>query len=92
MNALRSKHIVPPAAVWVWDGTWLPAVVTAALADRGERLLLVRFDHGLTAPARPADLAPRDPHLRGADKPRTCRQDRHQPATAATSPPQARIS
>jgi hypothetical protein len=57
------------AAVWVWDEGWWPATVTEALFDRGERLLIVRFEHGLTAPAYRANLKPRDPELLGADKP-----------------------
>jgi hypothetical protein len=63
------KHIEPAAAVWVWDGSWWPATVTHALFHRGERLLIVRFEHGLTVPASPASLEPRDPDLGGADKP-----------------------
>ena len=69
MQASRPKQIEPIAAVWVWDGSWWPAIVTRALVDRGERLLIVRFEHGLTAPARPASLEPRDPDLCGTDKP-----------------------
>jgi hypothetical protein len=57
------------AAVWVWDGHWWPAVVTNAIAGRGEGLLLVRFEHGVTVPARPSDLQPRNPDLGGADRP-----------------------
>lgn len=68
-GVLLRKQIEPAAAVWVWDGSWWPAVVTCALVDRGERLLIVRFEHGLTAPARSASLEPRDPDLCGADKP-----------------------
>jgi hypothetical protein len=69
MQASRPKQIERAAAVWVWDGSWWPAMVTGALIVCGERLLIVRFEHGLTAPARPANLEPRDPGLRGADKP-----------------------
>jgi hypothetical protein len=69
METSRLKQIERAATVWVWDGSWWPAVVTNALVDRGERLLIVRFEHGLTAPARPANLEPRDPDLCGADKP-----------------------
>lgn len=69
MEPSRPKQLEPTAAVWVWEGSWWPAVVTGALVDHGQRLLIVRFEHGLTAPARPANLEPRDPDLRGADKP-----------------------
>ena len=65
----RPGQIEPATAVWVWDGSWWPATVTRALVHHGERLLIVRFEHGLTAPARPASLKLRDPDLRGADKP-----------------------
>src|SRR5258706_5517490 len=65
----RPKQIEPATAVWVWDGSWWPATVTRALVQCGERLLIVRFEHGLTAPARPASLEPRDPDLGGADQP-----------------------
>jgi hypothetical protein len=66
----RPEQIEPATAVWVWDGSWWPAMVTRSLVHRGERLLIVRFEHGLTAPARPASLEPRDPDLGGADKPK----------------------
>jgi hypothetical protein len=65
----RCTQIEPATAVWVWDGSWWPAMVTRTLVDCGERLLIVRFEHGLTAPARPANLEPRDPDVGGADKP-----------------------
>jgi hypothetical protein len=67
--ASRPKHIEPVTAVWVWDGSWWPATVTRALFHRGERLLIVRLEHGLTVPASPSSLEPRDPDLGGADKP-----------------------
>ena len=62
--ASRPKHIEPVSAVWVWDGSWWPATVTRALFHRGERLLIVRLEHGLTVPASPASLEPRDPESR----------------------------
>src|ERR1700730_17816679 len=71
MEALRPKQVKRDTAVWVWDGSWLPAIVTDAFIDRGERLLIVRFEHGVTAPARGVNLEPREPNLRDADKPRT---------------------
>jgi len=69
MDGSQANQIEREAAVWVWDGTWWPATVTNATVDRGERLLIVRFEHGVTAPALPTDLEPRDPDLRGTDKP-----------------------
>jgi hypothetical protein len=84
MEGSRPKQIKRETAVWVWDGSWWPAVVIDGFIDRGERLLIVRFEHGVTAPARAADLEPREPNLRGADKPRTAvdRQSDGQSAAA----------
>jgi hypothetical protein len=69
MDLSQEMEIGRETAVWVWDGRWWPAVVSNAIADRDEGFLLVRFEHGVTAPARPTDLQPRDPDLRGVDKP-----------------------
>jgi hypothetical protein len=44
--------------VWVWDATWLPAVVVQH-APMG--CALVRLDHGVTFNVTMADLLPRDP-------------------------------
>ena len=50
MQASRPKQIEPIAAVWVWDGSWWPAIVTRALVDRGERLLIVHSSTGSRLP------------------------------------------
>jgi hypothetical protein len=81
-TASRPKHIEPATAVWVWDGSWWPATVTRALFHRGERLLIVRLEHGLTVPASPAGLEPRDPDLGGADKPKGLATARSMSTTA----------
>lgn len=53
--------------VWVWDSTWLPAVVVDwARLD----CLLVRLEHGVTFRAALADVAVRDAASRGSDVPR----------------------
>ena len=90
----QPKYTEHGMAVWVWDGSWWPATVTRALVHRGELLLIVRFEHGLTAPARPASLEPRDPDLGGADKP--CRfayaisqRQKHQPLRNLALRPQS---
>lgn len=52
--------------VWVWDSTWLPAIVVHhAQTD----CLLVRLAHGVTFSVPPAVLRPRDPACRGGDVP-----------------------
>jgi hypothetical protein len=68
MDAQQAKQIKRAAPVWVWDGHWWPAVV--ADAKRGDELLIVRLENGVTVPVRRARLQPRDPMLNGGDKPR----------------------
>ena len=55
--------------VWVWDGHWLPAVVVGPGFTR--EFLVVRFEHGVSAPMPSANIRPRWPSLRGADTPST---------------------
>jgi hypothetical protein len=52
--------------VWVWDSTWLPAVVVRP-AQMG--FLLVRFEHGVTCTVAISELLPRDIASRGGDRP-----------------------
>ncbi len=52
--------------VWVWDSTWLPAVVVHCTRMG---CLLVRLEHGVTFSVTMADLVPRDPACRGGDIP-----------------------
>jgi hypothetical protein len=52
--------------VWVWDSTWLPAVVLRP-AQMG--FLLVRFEHGVTCTVAISELLPRDIASRGGDRP-----------------------
>ena len=61
--------------VWVWDSTWLPAIVV-----RRARMgcVLVRLAHGVTFSVTAANLLPRDPICRGGDMPR-CRSFVPQP-------------
>jgi hypothetical protein len=59
--------------VWVWDSTWLPAVVVQH-APMG--CALVRLDHGVTFNITMADLLSRDPASRGGDVPLATRVTR----------------
>ncbi len=59
--------------VWVWDSTWLPAVVVRH-APTG--CALVRLDHGVTFNVTMADLRLRDPARRGGDVPSATRVTR----------------
>ena len=52
--------------VWVWDSTWLPAVVVhRAQMDR----VLVRVEHGLSFTVTMVSLLPRDPAAQQARPP-----------------------
>jgi hypothetical protein len=66
MSVTPEIHFRRGAAVWVWDSTWLPAVVVHS-TRMGSRL--VRLEHGVTFRAGVADLAARDPSCRGDDIP-----------------------
>lgn len=68
MDASRTKQIGCGDPVWVWDGGWWPATVVDP--ERGGGLLIVRLENGVTVPVRSTRLRPRDPALRGADRPR----------------------
>jgi hypothetical protein len=46
------------STVWVWDSTWLPAVVVHRVQTG---CLLVRLTHGVTFSVNVANLLPRDP-------------------------------
>jgi hypothetical protein len=70
MDTSQAKQITRAAPVWAWDGDWLPAVVAEAGVKRGGGFLIVRLEHGVTMPVPMARLRPRNPTLRGADKPR----------------------
>ena len=54
------------STVWVWDSTWIPAVVVRPTQTG---FVLVRFEHGVTFSVAIADLQPRDLTSRGNDKP-----------------------
>jgi hypothetical protein len=52
--------------VWVWDSTWLPAVVVEA--DRMGSLL-IKLEHGVTFSSTDTYLVARDPARCGDDLP-----------------------
>ena len=68
MSTRRKMSFRQDSMVWVWDSTWLPAVVVHRAPMN---CLLVRLEHGVTFRVRVtmADLAPRDPACRGGDVP-----------------------
>ena len=66
MSTRRKMSFRRDSMVWVWDSTWLPAVVVH-LAPMGGAL--VRLDHGVTFNVTIADLVSRDPACQGADMP-----------------------
>jgi hypothetical protein len=68
MEASQTKQINRADPVWVWDGGWWPATIVAHECSAGS--LIVRLENGVTVPVPMARLRPRDPELRGADKPR----------------------
>jgi hypothetical protein len=58
METSRADHINRDDPIWVWDGSWLPAV----MLEPDRKLALVRFENGCSAPASWSDVEPRDPH------------------------------
>jgi len=66
MSTRKELNLKPDSMVWVWDSTWLPAVVVDR-ACMGR--VLVRLEHGVTFSASITELVPRDPVFRGGGKP-----------------------
>ncbi len=66
MGSRRKMRVRQDSMVWVWDSTWLPAVV---VHHAPMNCLLVRLEHGVTFRVTMADLVPRDPACRGGDVP-----------------------
>jgi hypothetical protein len=48
------------APVWVWDGYWWPAYVVLPALDLDRDLMLVRFENGVTAPVKAAEVRYRE--------------------------------
>ena len=66
MNTRPELSFRQDSMVWVWDSTWLPAIVARNVQpDR----VLVRLQHGVTFSVPQTNLAARDPACRGGDIP-----------------------
>jgi hypothetical protein len=69
MNTEPRGTFEPGSPVWVWDTTWLPAVVL----DRAQKgRLLLGLDHGVTFIVTTASVEARDP--RASSKPEEIEQ------------------
>jgi hypothetical protein len=75
-GAKPEMSILQGSAVWVWESTWLPAIV---VRPAWPGFALVRFEHGVTCCVALPDLEPRDPASRGADRPVSGRGVRDEP-------------
>ena len=69
MDPSLADTIKVNAPVWVWDGHWLAAVVAGP--GLTSEFIVVRFEHGVSAPMPSGNIQPRRPSLRGADIPST---------------------
>jgi hypothetical protein len=79
MSAKPKMSMPQGCTVWVWDSTWIPAVVVVGRTQRG--FVLVRFEHGVTCSVAMSDLQPRDLTSRGNDRPISGRVPRAEPST-----------
>jgi hypothetical protein len=68
MNTRSRMAAESGSTVWVWDSTWLPAVVV----DYGVDLVRVRLTHGVTFSVDVDKLVVRDSAGGGKDAPRAC--------------------
>jgi hypothetical protein len=68
MNTRSRVAAQSGSTVWVWDSTWLPAVVV----DYGVDLVRVRLAHGVTFSVDVNKLVVRDSAGGGKDAPREC--------------------
>ena len=44
MKTFRADEIKRDDPVWLWDGGWLAAVVADVLFEKGDKLVIVRFE------------------------------------------------
>ena len=70
MKTFRANQLQPDDPVWVWDGSWLPAVVAEVIHELYRKFLIVRFDNSGSAPALWEEVETRNPDAHGADRPR----------------------
>jgi hypothetical protein len=66
MDAKPKMRILQGSKVWVWDSTWMPAVVVRRTKAG---FVLVRFEHGVTCSVAISDLQPRDLTSGDSDRP-----------------------
>jgi hypothetical protein len=76
MDAKAKMRILQGSTVWVWDSTWLPAVV---VGPTRAGFVLVRFEHGVTCSVAMSGLQPHDLTSRDSDKARLERRFRDEP-------------
>ena len=69
MKTFQADDIKRDDPVWVWDGSWFPAVV-ADLVLEPDKFAIVRFENGCSAPAPLWDVEQRDADAHGRDRPR----------------------
>jgi hypothetical protein len=67
MRTAPQSNFTRGSRVWVWDSTWLPAVVI----QYGQTdAISVRLEHGVTFRVAIANVAVRDPARNGSDLPK----------------------
>jgi len=64
-----SQAIARNTPLWVWHDGWWPAVAVEQRSGTNETMLIVRLENGVSVPALVTELEPRNPALRGTDKP-----------------------
>lgn len=69
MNACPIDALAPETPLWVWDGSWLPAHLIETLLVPSTGWVLVRFNHGISAPIAASRILLRDPALHESDRP-----------------------
>ena len=69
MSAARAFNIKLNDPVWVWDASWLPAIVTDVVSEPDRNFVIVHFENGCSAPASWTNVAPRDSSAHGRDRP-----------------------
>jgi hypothetical protein len=76
MGAKPKMRFRQGSTVWVWDSTWIPAVVVRPTRTG---FVLVRFEHGVTCSVAMSELQPCDLTSRGNDRPVSGRGFRDEP-------------
>ena len=64
-----SQAIARNTPLWAWHDGWWPAVAVEELSGINETMLVVRLEHGVSVPVLVTEVEPRNPALRGTDKP-----------------------